>query len=223
MYGNYLSCIIPDSIADTLYARDRQMKNFVARHGYDERARKHYRKVLLESMNHNKNIAKEKIYGRFVVDPFPKGGVRLDSVVSGGNGVIRYFYVQTIAARAGLRKVDMVLEGSVHTNGRKLCSLEATQPLTFYISSISTLADDTELYLKKIIYRDMHYDASYNIEFAKGAWIVDPNLGSNAAVLDNMKRNLVEIIENDDFVMDSILVAAACSPEGKFSLNERLS
>lgn len=223
MYGNYINRIVPDSIAETLYAQNRQLRNFIARNGYNEHAGKHYRNVLLESMNRNKNTAKEKIYGRFVVDPFPEGGVRLDSVVSGGNGVIRYFYVQTITARAGLRKVDMVLEGSVHTNGRKLCSLEATQPLTFYISSISTLADDTERYLKKVIYRDMHFDASYNIEFSKGAWNVDPDLGDNAPVLDNMKRNLVEIIENEGFVMDSVLIAAACSPEGKYTLNEKLS
>ena len=223
MYDNYLSRVIPDSIAEALYARDRQMKNFIARNGYNEQAVNHYRKALLESMNRNKDVAKGEIYGRFVVDPFPEGGVRLDSVVNGGGGVIRYFYVQTIAARAGLRKVDMVLEGSVHTNGRKLCSLEATQPLTFYISSISTLADNTERYLKKVVYRDMHFDASYNIEFSKGAWKVDPYLADNASMLENMKRNLVEIIENEDFVMDSILVAAACSPEGKFSLNEKLS
>ena len=223
MYDNYLSRVVPDSVAEALYARDRQMKNFIARNGYSSGAGRHYRKALLESMNRNKESAKGEIYEKFVVDPVPEGGVRLDSVVNAGNGVIRYFYVQTIAARAGLRRVDMVLEGSVHTNGRKLCSLAATEPLTFYISSISTLADDTERYLKKVVYRDMHFDASYNIEFAKGAWKVDPNLGDNAAVLYNMKRNLVEIIENDDFVMDSILVAAACSPEGKFTLNEKLS
>ena len=223
MYGNYLSRIIPDSVAQALYARDRQMKNFIARNGHASGAGKHYRKALLESMNRNKGAAKGEIYERFVVDPFPEGGVRLDSVVNAGNGVIRYFYVQTIAARAGLRRVDMVLEGSVHTNGRKLCSLEAAEPLTFYISSISTLADDTERYLKKVVYRDMHFDAAYNIEFAKGAWKIDPGLGDNAAVLCNMKRNLVEIVENEDFVMDSILVAAACSPEGSFVLNEKLS
>ena len=223
MYGNYLSRVVPDSIADALYARNRQMENFIARNGYNEQAGLHYRKALLESMNRNKDIAKGKIYRRFVIDPFPEGGVRLDSVVSGGNGIIRYFYVQTIDAKAGLRKVDMVLEGSVHTNGRKLCSLAATQPLTFYISSISTLADDTERYMKKVVFRDMHFDASYNIEFSKGEWKVDSDLGNNAQVLENMKRNLVEVIENDDFVMDSILVAAACSPEGKFELNERLS
>ena len=223
MYGNYLNRVVPDSIADDLYVKDWQMRNFIARNGYNELAGNHYRKTLLESMNRNKNIAKDKIYRRFVVDPFPEGGVRLDSVVREGNGVIRYFYVQTIASRTGLRKIDMVLEGSVHTNGRKLCSLEATQPLTFYISSISTLADDTERYLKKVVYRDLHFDASYNIEFSKGAWTVDPDLGDNALALANMKCTLVEIIENEDYVMDSILIAAACSPEGKFTLNEKLS
>lgn len=223
MYDNYLSRVVPEHMADTLYAMDKLKAKFVERHGAGKLADSYYRKNLLERMNRRKDIAKGEIYERFVVDPFPQGGVRLDSVVNSGTGVIRYFYVQTIAAQAGLKKVEMVMEGSLHTNGRKLCSLAASEPITFYISSISSLADDTERYLKKVVYRDMHFDASYNISFAKGAWRVDTGLDDNAAALENMKRNLVEIIENEEYEMDSVLVAAMCSPEGKYQVNERLS
>ncbi len=223
MYNNYLSRVVGEDEADSLYAMNGMKRLFVERYGNDRRADEYYRKSLMEKMNRKKDVAKKEIYERFVVDPFPQGGVRLDSVVNTGTGVIRYFYVQTIAAKPGLRKVEMVMEGAVHTNGRKLCSLAATEPITFYISSISSLADDTERYLKKVVYRDMHFDASYNVVFGKGEWRIDPNLGENAAVLEKMKRNLVEVIDNDDFQMDSILVAAACSPEGRYELNEKLS
>ena len=223
MYDNYLSRVVPEDMADTLYAMERLKAKFIERHGNGEMAGIHYRKSLMEKMNRKKSVAKGEIYERFVVDPFPDGGVRLDSVVNNGTGMIRYFYVQTIAAQAGLKKVEMVMEGSLHTNGRKLCSLAAADPITFYISSISSLADVAGRYLKKVIYRDMHLDASYNVAFAKGEWRVDPKLEDNAVVLENMKRNLMEVIENDEYEMDSILVAAACSPEGKYQLNEQLS
>lgn len=223
VYNNYLSRVVPEHEADSLYALRRLKETFTARHGYDSRAEEYYRRSFLEYINRKKDMAKEEIYDKFVVDPFPKGGVRLDSVVNNGSGVIRYYYVQTLAAVAGLRKVDMVLEGAVHTNGRKLCPLAATEPITFYISSISTLADETKRYLKKVVYRDMHFDASYNIVFDKGAWKVDPKKEDNAVVLENMRRHILEIIENEDYVLDSILVASACSPEGRYSVNEKLS
>lgn len=223
VYNNYLSRVVPEHEADSLYALSGLMATFTARHGYDSRAEEYYRRSFLEHINRKKDMAKGRIYDRFVVDPFPKGGVRLDSVVNNGSGVIRYYYVQTLAAVPGLRKVDMVLEGAVHTNGRKLCSLEATEPITFYISSISTLADETRRYLKKVVYRDMHFDASYNIVFDKGAWKIDPKKEDNAVVLENMKRHILEIIENEDYVLDSILVASACSPEGRYPVNDKLS
>ena len=223
MYDNYLSRVVPEHMADTLYAMKRLQAKFVERYGEDERAVSHYRRRLMEKMNSKKAFAKGQIYDRFVVDPFPQGGVKLDSVVNSGTGVVRYFYVQPIAVQPGLKKVEMVMEGTLHTNGRKLCTLAAAEPITFYISSISTLADLTERYLKKVVYRDMHFDASYNIAFAKGEWRVDPRLENNDVALENMKRNLVEIIENEEYEMDSILVAAACSPEGRWQFNEKLS
>lgn len=223
VYNNYLSRVVPEHEADSLYALSRLMETFTARHGYDSRAEEYYRRSFLEYINRKKDLAKGTIYDKFVVDPFPKGGVRLDSVVNNGSGVIRYYYVQTLAAVPGLRKVDMVLEGAVHTNGRKLCSLAETEPITFYISSISTLADETERYLKQVVYRDMHFDASYNIVFDRGAWKVDPKKEDNAVVLENMRRHILEIIENEDYVLDSILVASACSPEGRYPVNEKLS
>ena len=223
VYNNYLSRVVPENQVDSLFALDRLMETFTARHGYDSRAEEYYRRSFLEYMNRKKDMAKDEIYDKFVVDPFPKGGVRLDSVVNNGSGVIRYYYVQTLAAVAGLRTVDMVMEGAVHTNGRKLCSLATTEPITFYISSISTLADDTRRYLKKVVYRDMHFDAAYDIVFDKGAWKVDAKREDNAAVLDDMRMHMAEIIENEDYVLDSILVASACSPEGRYPVNEILS
>ena len=106
VYNNYLSRVVPEHEADSLYALRRLMETFTARHGYDSRAEEYYRRNFLEYINRKKDMAKGEIYDKFVVDPFPKGGVRLDSVVNNGSGVIRYYYVQTLAAVAGLRAVE---------------------------------------------------------------------------------------------------------------------
>lgn len=236
MYNNFTERIVPEHLADSVYARTRQLELFMARaagreedsgnglSGLWEQARNHYRKRLMERINVNMAGARGEIYSKFVVDPFPNGGVRLDSVVYDKSiDGLRYYYAQSINTRPGLKKVDMVLNGEVYTNGRKLCNLEGTEPITFYISSISSFTDNTERYLKKVVYRDLHLSTSYNIEFRKGKWDIDPNFSLNGKELSAIRGNIARILGNEEYAMDSIHIAASGSPDGKLSVNEKVS
>lgn len=226
MYNNYMGRLVQEEDVMEKFGRERQKKVFLSRfgEGKSDEASAHYRKHLLEGINRGKLAAGERIFSRFVVDPYPSGGIRLDSVVADNSSeAVRYHYVQGIRTRAGLKKVEMVLKGEVYTNGKKLCNLAAAGPVTFYISSISSFTDPSERYLKKVVSRDLHLSTLYDIGFAKGRWNVDPSLGGNALELAAIRRNIAEILENDDFVMDSLLITAACSPEGKLHVNEKLS
>ena len=69
------------------------------------------------------------------------------------NGDFIYNYVQTIATRPKLRKVDIVLSGEVWEADRKVYLMSRSEPLTFYISSLSAFVDGTERYLTKVIER----------------------------------------------------------------------
>ena len=234
MYDNYTGKIVSPEVADTLYLRKKQMERFMLRYdsyngsenrsSMEQRAASHYRMGLLEKMNRNRAAGEDEIYNRFVKDPFPIGGVRLDSVVydKSINGM-RYHYVQSIETRPGLKKVDMVLNGAIFTNGRKLCDLVGAEPVTFYISSISSFADISERYLKKVIHRDLHLSTSYNIEFRKNKWNIDPNYSLNRKELSSIKRNIAQILDNKEYAMDSILITASGSPDGTFSVNEKIS
>ena len=224
MYRNYSRGVLSKGEADRKYGMHTLAERFVQRYGFDDGTSEHYRMKLLDRINSHKDGAKERIFNRFVVDPFPEHGVRIDSVLyDKSHDGMRYFYVQTIPTKAGLRKVDMVMKGEVYTNGRKLCDLAGTEPITFYISSISSFVDNTERYLKKVVNRDLYLDAQYDIEFYKGKWNVDERLASNGAQLQTMRGNIREILSNEDFVMDSILIASSCSPEGQLKVNEKLS
>ena len=234
MYGNYLRKIVPQDVADTLYLRGKLLERFMARAGRGHtagqidslrsRAERYYRMNLMEKMNSNREVARKSVYDRFVVDPFPNGGVRLDSVVydKSTNG-IRYYYVQTLKTRPGLKRVEMVMQGEVYTNGRKLCNLQMTEPITFYISSISSFADETKRYMKKVVYRDLHLNTSYNIEFRKNKWEIDPNFSLNGKELASIRNNIAQILDNREYVMDSIIITASGSPDGKLGVNERIS
>ena len=234
MYGNYMRKIVPQEVADTLFVRQKLLERFMARAehysggvGLDSlrnKAGQHYRMKLMDKMNANRAGAEKSVYNRFVVDPFPNGGVRLDSVVydKSMNG-IRYYYVQTLKTRPGLKRVDMVMHGEVYTNGRKLCNLEMTDPITFYISSISSFADESKRYLKKVVYRDLDLSTSYNIEFRKNRWEIDPDYSLNGKELSSIRRNISQILGNSEYVMDSILITASGSPDGRLGVNEKVS
>ena len=234
MYGNYARKIVPGEVADTLYSRRKLFGRFMERGAWEtygdtreeveRRASRHYRKRLMEKMNINRADARMDIFNRFVVDPFPDGGVRLDSVVYDRSiDGLRYYYVQSIKTRPGLKRVDMVMQGEIYTNGKKLCNLQGTEPISFYISSISSFADDTERYMKKVVYRDLHLSTSYNIEFRKGEWGIDPEFSLNGKELSAIRRNIAQIMENEDYVMDSIHIEASGSPDGKLHVNEKIS
>lgn len=224
MYRNYSGKIVPEEMADSVFTRKRLVERFVERGGVPEEAAVHYRKRFLEKINANRAAAQDAVYDRFVTDPFPDGGVRLDSVVRDRQtGEIRYHYVQSVKTRPALKRVDMVMEGEIYTNGRKLCNLSGTAPITFYISSISSFADQTERYMKKIVYRDLHIATSYNIEFRKGKWDIDPGFSLNGKELASIRRNISQILDNEDYAMDSILIVASGSPDGTVRVNERVS
>ena len=84
------------------------------------------------------------------------------------NGDFIYNYIQTVATRPQLRKVDIVLSGGIWESDRKVYDIPAGDPLTFYISSISTLVDPTERYLQKVIERRADASTACYVEFALG-------------------------------------------------------
>ena len=81
----------------------------------------------------------------------------------------------------------------------------------------------SEKYLTKIVERQVTASASYNIVFQAAKTDVRYDLADNAEEIANIKRQLVSLMENEMFELDSIKVTATASPEGSYRQNERLS
>ena len=98
-----------------------------------------------------------------------------------------------------------------------------TEPLTFYISSLSTLVDGTERYLTRVIERRAEAHTACYVDFAKGSSEIDLSLGHNREEMGRIKGNILELLGSDTFEMDSIVIVASASPEGGRKQNEALS
>ena len=188
-----------------------------------EQAIRHYTRMMSLRWNNRKISRKDLVFKKRVKVPIQTEGLRLDTVIQQPNGDFIYDYVQEVAVRPKLKKVDITLEGEIYEQADPVFRIPRSKPLTFYISSLSTLADGTERYLKRILERRVEANTACYIDFGAAQSDIDPELGNNASEIGRIKQNLRSLVENEVFEMDSITVTASCSPEGEWAYNERLS
>ena len=215
---------MPDLYAfktDSTYVSDEE---FASAYGVTEReAIEHYTDDLARRANNKRISRREKMYRKYVKVPIVKDGLRLDTVIQTFNGDFIYRYVQPIKTRPKFRKVDVVLSGDVYESDTKIYDIPQSDPLTFYISSLSAFVDNREKYLTKIIERQVNENTACYIEFASGSFTVDETMGNNPGEIARIKDNLKTLMSSDEFVIDSIAVTSSASPEGTVAFNDRLS
>lgn len=206
---------------DTSYVSDEQ---FHSHYGVTERqAVEHYTNWFAWKSNEWRKSRKEQMYAKYVRAPIVTEGIRLDTVLRNMNGDFVYHYTQTIGTRPKLRKVDITLQGDIYESDHKLYAMERSQPLTFYISSMSTLLDGTERYITKITERRAAANTACYVDFEQGKADVNPLMGNNRDELSRIRGNILEILQNKNFDLDSIVIVASASPEGSLAMNHTLS
>ena len=215
---------MPDLYAfktDSTYVSDEQ---FASVYGVTEKeAIEHYTDDLARKANNKRISRREKMYRKYVKVPIVTDGLRLDTVILTLNGDFVYRYVQPIKTRPKLRKVDVVLSGDIYESDTKIYDIPMSDPLTFYISSLSAFVDNRERYLTKVIERRVEENTACYIEFASGSFEVDEKMGNNPGEIGRIKDNLMSLMQNEKFDLDSILVTSSASPEGTVKFNDRLS
>ncbi len=215
---------MPDLYAfktDSTYVSDEE---FASVYGVTEKeAIEHYTDDLARKANNKRISRREKMYRKYVKVPIVTEGLRLDTVIQTFNGDFIYRYVQPIKTRPKLRKVDVVLSGDIYESDTKIYDIPMSDPLTFYISSLSAFVDNRERYLTKVIERRVEENTACYIEFASGSFEVDEKMGNNPEEIGRIKDNLMSLMQNEKFDLDSILVTSSASPEGTVKFNDRLS
>ena len=220
----FLERNIPQVFAFKADSSEVSDERFLSAYGVSEReALEHYTNHIAVKRNRRRIASQERMYRRYVKAPIETEGIRLDTVIRTLDGDFIYEYVQTVATRPKLRKVDIVLSGSIYEEDRPVYTMPRSEPLSFYISSVSSFADGTVRYLTRVVSRRAEANASYRIEFAKGKADLDPGLADNDAQIGFVKDNLDALLANETFDLDSIVVVANASPEGSWALNGSLS
>ncbi len=207
--------------ADTAWVSD---ETFYSAYGVSQQeAVEHYTNQFAKTNNERRKARMDKMYHRYVKAPIVTEGIRLDTVIVNPDGDFIYNYIQTINTRPKLRRADIILSGEIYEQDERLYTIPRSEPLTFYISSISAFVDNTERYLTKVIERQASANTECRIDFEVGRAEVKPELGENAIGIQRVKETLASLIENDTFDLDSIIVSATASPDGTFAANASLA
>lgn len=198
-------------------------EEFAANFGVTQQeAIEHYTRRMLMRRNARLVAQKESRYKKMVI-PIVTEGIRLDTVIADANGNLVYNYIQTINTQPKLRKVDVCLSGEVFEHQRRIYRVPQSDPLTFYISSVSAFTENIERFLHKVVSRKATSTTEANIDFAVGKSNIDESFAGNAGEIARVKSVLREILESTVYDLDSITIVASASPEGSFHANEALS
>ena len=186
-------------------------------------ALRHYTRHVRVWSNERRKARRGLMYERYVRDPIVTEGIRLDTVLTASDGDFIYRYMHTFRSRPGLKKVMVNLTGEIYEAGECLQSLPFPEELTFYISSLSTMADMTPKYRMIILERNVYDKTKALIDFAKGSHVIDTSLADNASELARIVRCIEDVVSRREYVLDSLIVKASCSPEGSYQHNGRLA
>ena len=189
----------------------------------EQQALTHYTNQLVVRRNRRKVGRKDEMFRRYVKAPIVTEGLRLDTVIVSPDGDILYDYVQSIHVRPSLRKATVLLSGDIFEEDRRIYRVPRTDPLTFYISSISGLSDDAIRYKTVIVERQVQANTACYIDFEQGRAEIRKETGHNREEMARIEGNLRSLLQHRDFDLDSIVVTASCSPEGSYEHNRRLS
>ena len=185
-------------------------------------ALRHYTRDWRVRRNEWKKRNKGAVFRRYVKDSIVREGLKLDTVITRSGDFI-YQYNHTFRSRPGLKKVVVSISGELYEHGKCILALPFPEDLTFYVSSLSSLADTSVRYMMIVLERRVDDHTKALIDFESASARVDTSRGDNASELRRVLRCIGDVVSRDDLVLDSLVVAASCSPEGKSGYNEKLS
>jgi len=164
---------------------------------------------------------REAAFNRFVKFPYPED-VRLDSLVE-GRSTVTYYYSQEVKTDETSKKMLVTLQGQVLAVDDSAYRLPPSDTLSYVVSSMLSFVDTMPRYRIKVIDKFVTVEDRNYIQFFVGDTRVVDTLGDNRRQLDKITGLMRQIVEQQEFYVDTITLTAAASPEGSYAANNILA
>ena len=166
-------------------------------------------------------VGREAAFNRFVKFPYPED-VRLDSLVE-GRSTVTYYYSQAVKTDETSKKMLVTLQGQVLAVDDSAYRLPPSDTLSYVVSSMLSFVDTMPRYRIKVIDKFVTVEDRNYIQFFVGDTRVVDTLGDNRRQLDKITGLMRQIVEQQEFYVDTITLTAAASPEGSYAANNILA
>ena len=166
-------------------------------------------------------VGSEAAFARFVKFPYPEDA-RLDSLVE-GRSTVTYYYSQEVKTDETSKKMLVTLQGQVLAVDDSAYRLPPSDTLSYVVSSMLSFVDTMPRYRIKVIDKFVTVEDRNYIQFFMGDTRVIDTLGDNRRQLDKITSLMRQIVEQEEFYVDTITLTATASPEGSYAANERLA
>lgn len=166
-------------------------------------------------------VRREAAFNRFVKFPYPED-VRLDSLVE-SRSTVTYYYSQEVKTDETSKKMLVTLQGQVLAVDDSAYRLPPSDTLSYIVSSMLSFVDTVPRYRIRIVDKYLTVEDRNYIQFFVGDTRVVDTLGDNWRQLDKITGLMRQIVEQQEFWVDTITLTAASSPEGAYAFNDRLS
>ena len=166
-------------------------------------------------------VGREAAFNRFVKFPYPED-VRLDSLVE-SRSTVTYYYSQEVKTDETSKKMLVTLQGQVLAVDDSAYRLPPSDTLSYIVSSMLSFVDTVPRYRIRIVDKYLTVEDRNYIQFFVGDTRVVDTLGDNRRQLDKISGLMRQIVEQQEFYVDTITLTAASSPEGAYAFNDRLS
>ena len=167
------------------------------------------------------SIRLHRAFERFVDHPYLTQA-RFDSITR-STETISYIYKQTVKTEEGVKKLLVTIEGQVKALDGSVFYMPPLDTLSYNISSVLAFVDPADRYVKKIISKYASVEDRAFLNFRVGRTELIDTMGDNAAQLAKIRRLMGEILEQNEYYVDRIVVSASSSPEGDARSNLWLS
>ena len=166
-------------------------------------------------------VGREAAFNRFVKFPYPEDA-RLDPLAE-GRSTVTYYYSQEVKTDETSKKMLVTLQGQVLAVDDSAYRLPPSDTLSYVVSSMISFVDTVPRYRIKVIDKFVTVEDRNYIQFFVGDTRVVDTLGDNRRQLDKITDLMRQIVEQQEFYVDTITLTAASSPEGAYAFNDRLS
>ena len=188
---------------DRLQRRDYwQYEKYINRHPYD-------------------SVRVAEIFNRFV--KFPRHqDPRLDSL-SEHRSHITYYYSQDVPTDKIEKRMLITIKGQVVGLDKSRYTTPPSDTLTYLVSSMLSFLDRSPRYRIKIIDKYKTIEDRHHIRFRVNETRLIDSLSNNGQELDDISVLLTQVIEQQEFHVDTITLTATASPEGGYAHNNQLA